>query len=758
MNDRNPPGRSRRTEKNSHDATDPPLGGADDTVGGDDRPVGLIGTSAASVTSGALPRDPAERLPGGAPPIEPLDAAPRPIGPRRERYLVAPLGSGPVFDADGLFGRLAADPACTVHGIISPAVAGVLGPAERGNDPRVGSPFGAGPPVVRFPSVAVVEMDADRAAMFAAGPMVHVEPDLPLRYAEPGPTATHTFADPGVIPLGDEVALSVLVLGGDGKPLEGAEVYLMSETFPARGIAAADGRATLSLPRGALSTVGGVYVKPRFDYWAVWLGQPELTLDAQNLVTCPSFAETFPGFPARQLDGWARKAMHFDALPPTFRGHGTKVAIIDSGAAVGQPDLAGRFAGGRDIAARAGLDSAGWRLDTVGHGSHTAGIIGGTDNGSGIVGVVPEAELHACKIFPDGRFSDLLEAFDYCIAHDIDVVNLSLGSPQPSELLARKIEQARQSGIACVVAAGSSGGPVAFPASMPSVLAVAAIGKTGEYPPETYHATQVWGAPTSEGYFSATFTCFGPEVDVCAPGVAIVSSVPPANYAAWDGTSFAAPYVTGLAALLLAHHPDFRGRFAQRDAARVDRLFELIRGSCRPVQLGDPGRSGAGLPDAVVALGLMAPVAMEPPADPGLATLWLAMAHAGLITSSLPTAPFRPANYGPANYAPAGYGSAGYGWAGYEPAIWAAGSYPGRPTYPPPAHASMGTAPEESRTTGTAAVGGMAAASNLTGSATATVPEPTTLTPSSGDAMAPLRAAMRAAGLLSRPNDGDPPV
>ena len=55
---------------------------------------------------------------------------------------------------------------------------------------------------------------------------------------------------------------------------------------------------------------------------------------------------------------------------------------------------------------------------------------------------------------------------------------------------------------------------------MPSVLAVAAVGKTDSYPPESYHATQVWGAPTPEGYFSAAFTCHGPEVDVCAPGVA----------------------------------------------------------------------------------------------------------------------------------------------------------------------------------------------------------------------------------------------
>jgi hypothetical protein len=101
--------------------------------------------------------------------------------------------------------------------------------------------------------------------------------------------------------------------------------------------------------------------------------------------------------------------------------------------------------------------------------------------------------------------------------------------------------------------------------------------------------------------------------------------------------------VSGLAALLLAHHPDFRGRFAQRDAARVDRLFELIKGSCRPLPFGDPGRSGAGLPDAVTALGPLeysAPAGESPepatttltaPSEDPLEPLRVAMRAAGLL-------------------------------------------------------------------------------------------------------------------------------
>ncbi|GAA1612780.1 S8 family serine peptidase [Actinoplanes couchii] len=489
-----------------------------------------------------------------------------PVGSRRERYLVAPLG----VPAETFFGRLAEDPGATVHRVVS-----------------------------SMPAFAVVEMDADRAAMLTVAGTAHVEPDQPLRYASPA-------TDPALIPPGEVARLAFLVTGSDGRPLSGAEIYLMNDALPLRGVTRAGGRVVIDVPAGMLP-LEGMHVKPRHSYWAVWHGRPSLRADAPNLVVCPPLAET-----ERPLDGWARRAMRFDALPPTFRGDGIRVAIVDSGASAEHPDLAGRVAGDRDC----------WE-DRVGHGTHAAGIV---------AGVVPEALLHSCRVFPGGWSSDLIEAIDHCIAEQIDVINLSLGSPQFSPLVTGRIEQARQAGIAVVAAAGSSAGPVCFPASLPGVLAVAAIGKLGEFPPESHHTTRVYGSPTADGYFSASFTCHGPEIDVCAPGVAIVSSVPPSHYAAWDGTSFAAPWVSGLAALLLAHHPDFRGRCTVRDAARVDRLFELIKGSCRA--LGDRHRTGAGLPDAVAALGLRQPAdPWREPAPQGVSmdTLRVAMRSAGLL-------------------------------------------------------------------------------------------------------------------------------
>jgi subtilisin family serine protease len=144
---------------------------------------------------------------------------------------------------------------------------------------------------------------------------------------------------------------------------------------------------------------------------------------------------------------------------------------------------------------------------------------------------------------------------------------------------------------------------VQFPASSSSALAVAAIGRVGEFPLDSYHAQTVQN-PTPDGYFSPRFSCFGPEIALCAPGVAVLSSVPPNNFAACDGTSMAAPHVTGLAALVLAHHPDFAVAFRARNLQRVQRLYQILKASARPLNLGDPRRTGFGLPDAPLALTL----------------------------------------------------------------------------------------------------------------------------------------------------------
>jgi subtilisin family serine protease len=463
-------------------------------------------------------------------------------------------------------------------------------------------------------TIIVAEMPSHVADQLRQHPGLVVEPDHPLVYAQPA-LPVPVRRDPGVVvPYSTGFSVSLNVLGEGGSPLEGAEVYLYGTWWPVQGVTDAGGRVQLTLFGESPNTMRALYVKPKADYWSLWITQPALDPAQENTVFLTPLTQTFANFPQQQLLGWGQKAMKVDQLPPHYRGQGVKVAVIDSGIATSHRDLQ-QVKGGYDTLTQSATT---WAQDTLAHGTHTAGVIAGNlDNAIGIRGIAPDAEIYAYKIFPDGRFSNLIDALNLCIEQQIDVVNLSLGSEQRSELVEQKIQEAKRLGVACIVAAGNSGGPVQYPATSPHVLAVAAVGKQGEFPPESYHGTQVLAGNgrvvSSDGFFSARFTCFGPEVGVCAPGVAILSSVPPDNFAVWDGTSMAAPHVTGLAALVLAHHADFQGAYKARNASRVERLFQTLKQSAQPLNLGDPYRVGAGLPDALQALSLAPPAAAGMP-------------------------------------------------------------------------------------------------------------------------------------------------
>lgn len=487
--------------------------------------------------------------------------------------------------------------------------------------------FMGGAPAPEDHEVVVLEMEDRHASQIAQHPDAVVEIDHDLRYQSPYGAAPglaqilqgaqanqqllnqmiierrqalyRTMYAPSAQSQASEV-MTVNVSATDRPACSGAEVMFFgsSGTVIAKAVSDDQGVARLDLQGTPLSSVVGAYVKPAYDYWERYIPQPQFDENDSISVILRPLSSRFPGFPQKRVIGWGMHEMGIPSLPGEYNGEGVKIAIIDSGAATTHDDLSDRVREGYDLVNQS--DSS-WQDDQISHGSHCAGVVTGlSPEGIGIKGIATAAEVMAMKIFPGGSYSDLIGALHRCIEQGVDAVNLSLGSDQESQLVEQAIVQAKDQGMACIVAAGNSGGPVQYPARSANTLAVSAIGKFGTFPQDSFHAMQVMtelgAVPTQDGLFAARFSCFGPEVDVCAPGVAILSSVPPNNYASWDGTSMATPHVTGLAALALAHHPALQG--AGRSASRVEQLFGVLKGCSRPLTLGSPYHTGAGIPDA----------------------------------------------------------------------------------------------------------------------------------------------------------------
>jgi subtilisin family serine protease len=205
------------------------------------------------------------------------------------------------------------------------------------------------------------------------------------------------------------------------------------------------------------------------------------------------------------------------------------VWVVDTGIDLDHPDL--NVDTGRSRSFVSGVTSAD---DQNGHGTHVAGIIGAKNNGLGVTGVASGARLVALKVLNqlgEGRLSGIIQAVNHVIQNGRpgDVVNLSLGGEGTSATLERVIRQAADAGLLFAIAAGNEGenSDNYSPARVnhPNVFTVSAMDRNNKF---------------------ATFSNFGPSVDVCAYGVRITSTYKDGRYAILSGTSMAAPHVAGL--------------------------------------------------------------------------------------------------------------------------------------------------------------------------------------------------------------------
>jgi subtilisin len=489
-------------------------------------------------------------------------------------------------------------PARTAQYMIAPAGPGVSGQALADRLNQFGNIE-----IVRIhdrrdtivPPIAVVRMSDDAAAALrrsAAGTLV-IEPDSHLRAASFVGASSVFLSAAMTTALGADLKVTIRIVNGAGTPEEQATVRLIGEQAAIQGLTDSDGRIDLTLQGELPETVAAIFVNARSGFWGLWQHRPYLDTDAVNTFTLKPL-------PLPESLDWGGAAMRFDRIPDQCRGAGIRIALIDSGVATSHKQLT-RIDHGIDIRSGEGLS---WSKDAIGHGTPCAGLINAApQTAHGIRGYAPDSELHVCKLPPNAHCSDLIAALDYCLQNGIDVACLGFGCERGSALVEQRIALAKQQGVSIIAAAGNTAGAVLFPACSPHVLAVGAAGQMGSYPEDSPQAAQArMATAVSGGLFVPSFSCRGPELDLCAPGVAVTACQSPDTYAVCDGTSLAAAHVAALAALILADHSDFKGGFAARDFQRVERLFQILKDTAQPI--GHPWQTGAGLPDAAHALGI----------------------------------------------------------------------------------------------------------------------------------------------------------
>jgi type VII secretion-associated serine protease mycosin len=326
-------------------------------------------------------------------------------------------------------------------------------------------------------------------------------------------------------------------------------------------------------------------------------------LVATGTVATPAFATPALAAPSPlsndsvRAEQWHLKTLNVAGAWTYSTGAGVTVAVIDSGVDSTHVDLQGQVLRGLDLVdAKGDADT-----DLVGHGTTVAAIIAGKDDDAGVIGIAPKAKILPVRVLDqENRYDDAMivaKGVRWAVDHGARVINLSLGGSGSSAALAAALDYAFAKDVVVVACTGnasaSSSTGVWYPAREPGVLAVAGMERDGDV---------LW---------SGSIT--GKETVVAAPATQLVGARP-SGYWRVQGTSFAAPMVSGVAALI-------RSRWPTMPAGEV--VNRIIRTAKDRGPAGRDGQFGFGMVDPTGALTAEVPAVASNPLDtappPGVA-------------------------------------------------------------------------------------------------------------------------------------------
>ncbi|MFA5996027.1 MAG: S8 family serine peptidase [Patescibacteria group bacterium] len=285
-------------------------------------------------------------------------------------------------------------------------------------------------------------------------------------------------------------------------------------------------------------------------------------------------------------------------------GSGVVVAVVDTGVDYGHEDLIGNIWVNSDETPSNNIDDDvngyvddyyGYDfigdsptnlvpdhdpMDDAGHGTHVSGIIAAVDNTTGVIGVATQAKIMPVKVLDGAGYGSdytVAQGIRYAADNGANVINLSLGSTVSSTTLKSAIDYAVNAGVLVIAAAGNAGSFTfpSYPAAYANVISVAASDEDG-----------------MRAYYSNAG-----KVDVIAPGDMINSTLIGNTYGIYSGTSMAAPFVTGVAALVRQ----------KQGLTNVQAIRQVIQTTTTDfgLQTGPDNTSGYGIVNAVAATGTL---------------------------------------------------------------------------------------------------------------------------------------------------------
>lgn len=355
----------------------------------------------------------------------------------------------------------------------------------------------------------------------------------------------------------------------------GEVVYLADTEAEAEQVAKAFGGtlesysyevAVITLPKRATVALAiAAAAEPDIKLPAVWPNYYQY-LDSDINATTNPLTPSDPGY----VNQWQHDYIGTRyAWAAGFKGQGIKIAVIDTGLKKGHEDLGNNALTGKNFV---GLEkdqkAPDYNNDNQTHGTHVAGIIAADDNGKGVIGIAPDANVRGYCVFSasgGASSSDVKRAINAAVEDGNDIINMSLGSTQYDADYEKVVKDAYESGVAIFASSGNDDTDgYSFPAAYASTISVGAV---------------------DENSTRASFSNYGKTVTLSFPGVNIYSTTNAGykegtqtygDYGYMSGTSQAAPAAAGTAAVILSAREDIRKKTGK---AKVDALLSAMKSS-----------------------------------------------------------------------------------------------------------------------------------------------------------------------------------